>query len=173
MERVGDWSVALVKGITNADPLLTAVERGELPCSVVRGELIASRLHIATAVHRLVLNPNLAKRADQLAPNAHLLVSLSLKSGAALKTFAFTGAAAEGAGDESPGRIALLALKSPTPQQVVRAIQLSGGTVIPLSRSEDLVDRAAVAQIYGISEQALSVGSLSDVVASHLAVTDV
>ena len=68
MERIGEWTIALVKGVRNADPLLTAAEQGTIPACVIRGEMIASRIHLAVAVERLRLNPNLARRADAIAP---------------------------------------------------------------------------------------------------------
>jgi hypothetical protein len=176
MERIGDWYVVLVKNVRGVDPLLTAVESGSLPCSLIRGELVASRLHLAVAIHRLSLNPNLLKRAGQIAPNTQLLVGLSPKPSAALKTFGFTGEVAPGTADSAQtcaGRVALLALKEPSPSLIAKAIELSKGTVIPLTLLEETADRAAIAQVYGVTEPELAVGTLADAVVTRIATMDV
>lgn len=162
MERLGEWTVLLVRQPTTIDALLDAVEAKTVRCDVIRGDMITSRLHLAVAMQRLVTTKHLAIKANSDDTTARLMFGLALKGATALKTFAYTS--------ESP--TALIALRQPTSEDVAKVVGLVGGTAVPLDELEAGANHDAIARYYGVGKAERETSPLTSSVVSRIAVAD-
>ena len=159
MERLGDWTVAAFKDVSNTSALLSTVSNSA--CATVNGRLVLSKLHLCVALQRMANAPMLRTRN----PLSEVLLMLSPTKNIseALRLFSCEGSE----------RSIVLLFRRATQEEVMAVTATVQGELIPLADLARLADREAIMKLYNVSPAEVAHCGLEAAVVNRIATCDI